>query len=140
MRILGLDFGDKTVGVAVSDELGITAHGVEIIRRNNPSEYRQSLGRLAEIIDEYNVDTIVLGFPKNLDNTEGIRCEKTKLYKQRLERRFPQIPVILWDERFSTVGAENSMIEGGLRREKRKGIVDKIAAVIILQGYLESRR
>ncbi|GFI61909.1 putative pre-16S rRNA nuclease [Clostridiales bacterium] len=140
MRILGLDLGDKTVGVAVSDELGITANGVEIIRRNNPSEHRQSLGRLAEIIDQYGVDKIVLGYPKNLDNSEGIRCEKTKVYKEYLEKRFPKIPVILWDERFSTVGAENSMIEAGLRRDRRKGLIDKIAAVIILQGYLESKR
>ena len=88
MRILGLDLGDKTVGVAVSDELGWTAQGLEIIRRNNPAEHKQSLGRIAEIIDEYGVDTIVLGYPKNLDNTEGVRCEKTKA--NILKKDFPK--------------------------------------------------
>ena len=94
MRILGLDLGDKTVGVAVSDALGWTAQGVEIIRRNNPSEHKQSLGRIAQIIDEYGVEEIVLGYPKNLDNSEGVRCEKTKAYKEHMEKRFPKIPVL----------------------------------------------
>ena len=107
---MGLDLGDKTVGVAVSDPFGWTAQGVEIIRRNNPNEHKQSLGRIAELIDEYGVETIVLGYPKNLDNSEGTRCEKTKVYKDYLERRFQKIPVILWDERFSTVAANNSMM------------------------------
>lgn len=140
MRILGLDFGDKTVGVAISDELGWTAQGLEIIRRNNPAEHKQSLGRIAEIIDEYGVDTIVLGYPKNLDNSEGVRCEKTKAYKERMEKRFPKIPVILWDERFSTVAANNSMMAAGLSHDKRKSVIDKMAAVFILQGYLDSKR
>ena len=140
MRILGLDLGDKTVGVAVSDPFGWTAQGVEIIRRNNPNEHKQSLGRIAELIDEYGVETIVLGYPKNLDNSEGIRCEKTKVYKDYLERRFQKIPVILWDERFSTVAANNSMMEAGLSHEKRKSVIDKMAAVHILQGYLDSKR
>ena len=140
MRILGLDLGDKTVGVAVSDEFGWTAQGVEIIRRNNPSEHKQSLGRIAELIDQYGVDTIVLGYPKNLDNSEGVRCEKTKAYKVYIEKRFPKIPVILWDERFSTVAANNSMMEAGLSLSKRKSVIDKMAAVFILQGYLDSKR
>lgn len=140
MRILGLDLGDKTVGVAVSDGLGLTAQGVEIIRRNNPSEHKQSLGRIAELIAEYDVDTIVLGYPKNLDNSEGVRCEKTQVYKGYLERRFPKIQVILWDERFSTVAANNSMMEAGLSHEKRKSVIDKMAAVFILQGYIDSKR
>ena len=140
MRILGLDFGDKTVGVAVSDEFGWTAQGVEIIKRNSPTEHKQSLKRLAELIDIYNVDTIVLGYPKNLDNSEGIRCEKTKVYKEYIEKRFPKIPVILWDERFSTVAANNSMMAAGLNHEKRKSVIDKMAAVFILQGYLDSKR
>ena len=140
MRILGLDLGDKTVGVAVSDALGWTAQGVEIIRRNNPSEHKQSLGRIAQIIDEYGVEEIVLGFPKNLDNSEGVRCEKTKAYKEHMEKRFPKIPVILWDERFSTVAANNSMMAAGLSHDKRKSVIDKMAAVFILQGYLDSRR
>ena len=140
MRILGLDLGDKTVGVAVSDEFGWTAQGVEIIRRNNPSEHKQSLGRIAELIDQYGVDTIVLGYPKNLDNSEGVRCEKTKAYKVYIEKRFPKIPVILWDERFSTVAENNSMMEAGLSHSKRKSVIDKMAAVFILQGYLDSKR
>ena len=140
MRILGLDLGDKTVGVAVSDEFGWTAQGVEIIRRNNPSEHKQSLGRIAELIDQYGVDTIVLGYPKNLDNSEGVRCEKTKAYKVYIEKRFPKIPVILWDGRFSTVAANNSMMEAGLSHSKRKSVIDKMAAVFILQGYLDSKR
>ncbi len=139
MRILGLDLGDKTVGVAVSDAFGWTAQGLEIIKRNNPSEHKQSLGRLAEIIDEYGVEEIVLGYPKNLDNSEGERCEKTKAYKVYLEKRFPKIPVILWDERFSTVAANNSMMEAGLNHDKRKSVIDKMAAVFILQGYLDSK-
>ncbi|MDD5945484.1 MAG: Holliday junction resolvase RuvX [Clostridia bacterium] len=139
MRVLGLDLGDKTVGVAVSDALGWTAQGVEIIRRNNPAEYKQSLGRIAQLIDEYEVGEIVLGYPKNLDNSEGVRCEKTKAYKERLEKRFPKIPVVLWDERFSTVAANNSMMEAGLSHDKRKSVIDKMAAVFILQGYLDSK-
>lgn len=140
MRILGLDLGDKTVGVAISDPFGWTAQGLEIIRRNNPNERKQSLGRLAQIIDEYSVETIVLGYPKNLDNSEGIRCEKTRIYKEYLEKRFQNIPVVLWDERFSTVAANNSMLEAGLSHEKRKAVIDKMAAVHILQGYLDSKR
>ena len=138
MRVLGLDYGDKTVGVAISDPFGWTAQGLEIIRRNNENEYKQSLGRLAQIIDEYSVEKIVLGYPKNLDNSEGVRCEKTKLYKQRLERRFQNIPVILWDERFSTVAANRSLMEANVSSAKRKEVIDKMAAVHILQGYLDS--
>ena len=140
MRVLGLDLGDKTVGVAVSDGLGLTAQGVEIIRRNNPSEHKQSLGRIAQLIDEYEIGTIVLGYPKNLDNSEGVRCEKTKVYKGYMEKRFPKTEIILWDERFSTVAANNSMMEAGLSHEKRKSVIDKMAAVFILQGYLDSKR
>ena len=140
MRILGLDLGDKTVGVAVSDEFGWTAQGVEIIKRNNPSEHKQSLGRIAELIDQYGVDTIVLGYPKNLDNSEGVRCEKTRAYKDYIEKRFPKIPVVLWDERFSTVAANNSMMEAGLSHGKRKSVLDNMADVYILQGYLDGKR
>ena len=96
MRILGLDYGDKTIGVAVSDPFGWTAQGVEIIRRTNENEYKKSLSRIAELIAQYEVEKIVLGFPKNMDNTEGPRCEKTRAFKERLEKRFQNIPVILW--------------------------------------------
>ncbi|MBR4015463.1 MAG: Holliday junction resolvase RuvX [Anaerotignum sp.] len=139
MRILGLDYGDKTIGVAVSDPFGWTAQGVEIIRRETPEEYKKSLRRLAELMEEYQAETIVLGYPKNLDNSEGERCEKTKVFFVRLQNRFPKAEVILWDERFSTVAAERSLREAQLSHDKRKSVIDKMAAVHILQGYLDSR-
>ncbi len=136
MRILGLDFGTKTVGVAVSDELLITAQGVEIIRRKAASKLRQTLARIEELVNEYNVEKIVLGYPKNMNNTEGERCEKTKEFKEMLEKR-TGLEVILWDERLTTVSADNAMMEMGIRRENRKEYVDEIAAIFILQGYLD---
>ena len=136
MRILGLDFGSKTVGVAVSDALLLTAQGVEIVRRQSPNKLRQTLARIEEIIKEYEVDRIVLGYPKNMNNTEGDRCEKTKEFKEMLERR-TGLSVILWDERLTTVAADNYMMESGIRREDRKKYVDEIAAIFILQGYLD---
>ena len=138
MRILGLDLGSKTVGVAVSDPFGWTAQGLEIIRRNSENEYKQSLGRLEQIIGEYEVEKIVLGYPLNLDGTVSERCLKTEGYKEKLERRFPKIPVILWDERLSTVAAAGFLAEAGLDSSKRKNVIDKMAAVYILQGYLDS--
>ncbi|MDD3570580.1 MAG: Holliday junction resolvase RuvX [Lachnospiraceae bacterium] len=138
MRVLGLDYGDKTVGVAVSDPFGWTAQGLEIIKRNSENEYKQSLGRLAELIKEYEVDTIVLGYPLNLDGSVSERCKKTEAYKERIERRFTGIPVVLWDERLSTVAAANFLMEAGLNNGQRKGVIDKMAAVYILQGYLNS--
>jgi putative Holliday junction resolvase len=139
LRILGLDYGDKTIGVAMSDPFGWTAQGIEIIRRKNESEYKKSLARLAELIEQYEVDTIVLGYPKNMDNSEGPRCEKTKVFQERLLQQFPNIPVILWDERMSTMAAERSLLEADLSRSKRKNVIDKMAAVYILQGYLDGR-
>ncbi|WMI81498.1 Holliday junction resolvase RuvX [Anaerotignum sp. MB30-C6] len=139
MRILGLDYGDKTIGVAVSDPLGWTAQGVEIIRRDNPAEYKKSLKRLAELVEEYNPEGIVLGYPKNLDNSEGERCVKTKAFAERVEKRFPKVELVLWDERFSTIAAERALREADLSHEKRKSVIDKMAAVHILQGYLDSR-
>lgn len=136
MRIMGLDFGSKTVGVAVSDPLFLTAQGVEIIRRKSPGKLRQTLARLEELIAEYEVDRIVLGYPRNMNNTEGERCEKTREFEELLKRR-TGLPVILWDERLTTVAADRVMIEGGIRREDRKQYVDKLAAVFILQGYLD---
>lgn len=136
MRILGLDFGSKTVGVAVSDELLITAQGVEIVRRKSPSKLRQTLARIDELVGEYGAERIVLGYPKNMNNTEGDRCKKTKEFKELLEKRC-NLPVILWDERLTTVAADNSMMEMGIRRENRKEYVDEIAAIFILQGYLD---
>ena len=136
MRILGLDFGSKTVGVAVSDPLLLTAQGVEIVRRQSPNKLRQTLARIEAIIKEYEVDRIVLGYPKNMNNTEGERCEKTKEFKGMLERR-TGLSVILWDERLTTVSADNYMMESGIRREDRKKYVDEIAAIFNLQGYLD---
>ena len=136
MRILGLDFGSKTVGVAVSDELLITAQGVEIIRRKAETKLRQTLARIKELADGYGVEKFGLGYPKNMNNTEGERCEKTKEFKGMLEKRCG-LPVVLWDERLTTVAADRSMMETGIRRENRKDYVDEIAAVFILQGYLD---
>ena len=139
MRIMGLDFGSRTVGVAVRDPLFLTAQGVEIIRRKSPNKLRQTLARIEELITEYEVDRIVLGYPKNMNNTEGERCEKTQEFRQMLERR-TGLPVILWDERLTTVLADQAMMEGGIRRENRKEYVDKLAAVFILQNYLDASR
>ncbi len=139
MRILGLDYGSKTVGVAVSDDLLLTAQGVEIIRRKAPTKLRQTLARIEELSEQYGVDRIVLGYPKNMNNTEGERCERTKEFKEMLERR-TGLEVILWDERLTTVAADMSMMEMGIRRENRKEYVDEIAAILILQGYLDYLR
>ncbi|RGI42738.1 Holliday junction resolvase RuvX [Roseburia sp. OM04-10BH] len=136
MRIIGLDFGSKTVGVAISDELLITAQGIEIVRRKSENKLRQTLARIEELIKEYKVEKIVLGFPKNMNNSEGERCEKTLEFKEMLERR-TGLTVELWDERLTTVAADNLMMEAGIRRENRKEYVDQIAASFILQGYLD---
>ncbi len=136
MRIMGLDFGSKTVGVAISDALLLTAQGIEIIRRKSPSKLRQTLARIDELKNEYEVEKIVLGFPENMNNTEGDRCEKTQEFKEMLEKR-TGLEVVLWDERLTTVAADRAMMEGSIRREDRKNYVDKLAAVFILQGYLD---
>ena len=137
MRILGLDFGSKTVGVAVSDPLGITAQGVEIIRRKDENKLRQTLARIEELVAEFGIEKIVLGLPKNMNNTEGERVDKTLDFKASLERR-TGLEVIMCDERLTTVMADKVMMEAGIRRENRKDYVDMIAAEIILQGYLDS--
>lgn len=136
MRIMGLDYGSVTVGVAISDELLLTAQGKEVIRREKENKLRKTLARLETLIKEYEVETIVLGFPKNMNNTIGERAEKSKEFAVMLERR-TGLPVVLWDERLTTVSAHRSLIEGNMRREQRKQIVDEIAAVFILQGYLD---
>lgn len=138
MRIMGLDFGSKTVGVAVSDALGITAQGVEIVRRKSPDKLRQTLARIDELAREYGVEELVLGYPKNMNGTEGERCEKTREFKELLEKR-TGLPVALWDERLTTVAADRSMMEAGLRRDERREYVDEIAAVFILQGYMAAK-
>ncbi len=140
MRVLGLDYGSRTVGVAISDPLLVTAQGVEIIRRESENKLRRTYARIEEIIARYgDVDRIVLGYPKNMNNTIGERAEKTEQFKAALERRCA-LPVILWDERLTTVAADRAMIESGIRREDRGKYVDEIAAMLILQGYLDSCR
>ena len=138
MRIMGLDFGSRTTGVAVSDPLGITAQGVETIVRKDENKLRQTCARIEELIKEYEIEEIVLGYPKNMNNTAGERAEKTEAFKAMLERRTGK-PGILWDERLTTIAAERVLMESGVRRENRKAVGDKIAAVLILQGYLDSR-
>ena len=139
MRIMGLDFGSKTVGVAISDPLMLTAQGIEIIRRKEENKLRQTLARLEELIEEYEVTEIVLGLPKNMNNTLGERAKLSEEFKEKLERR-TGLPVSMWDERLTTVAADKAMMEAGVRREHRKEYVDKIAAVFILQGYLDLRK
>lgn len=138
MRIMGLDYGSKTVGVAISDPLGITAQGIEIIRREKESKLRQTLARIDALIKEYEVESIVLGFPKNMNNTIGDRAEKSLEFKAMLEKR-TGLEVIMWDERLTTVEANRTLMESKVRREDRSKYVDMLAAVYILQGYLDSR-
>ncbi|MBQ9333620.1 MAG: Holliday junction resolvase RuvX [Lachnospiraceae bacterium] len=136
MRILGLDYGSKTVGVAVSDPLHITAQGVEIIRREKENHLRKTLARIEELILEYDVGLIVLGYPLNMDDSRGARAEASEELADTLTRR-TGLEVILWDERLTTVEADEIMSEAHIRREDRKQYVDKIAATIILQSYLD---
>nr|WP_330424865.1 Holliday junction resolvase RuvX [Lachnotalea sp. AF33-28] len=138
IRIMGLDFGSKTVGVAVSDPLGITAQGVETITRPQENKLRRTLARIEELVKEYGVEEIVLGYPKNMNNTLGERALKSEEFKKQLEAR-TNLPVVLWDERLTTVAAQRALMEGGVRRENRKDTVDMLAAVLILQGYLDCR-
>lgn len=137
MRIMGLDYGSKTVGVAVSDALGITAQGIEIIRREQENKLRKTLARIEALILEYEVTAIVLGFPKHMNNTIGDRAEKSLAFKEMLERR-TGLDVFMWDERLTTVEANRTLIEGNVRRENRGKYVDMLAAVYILQGFLDS--
>lgn len=137
MRVMGLDFGAKTVGVAVSDPFGLTAQGVETITRTQENKLRKTLARIETLAGEFEVEKIVLGFPKHMNNDIGERAEKTLVFKEMLERR-TRLEVELWDERLTTVSAEKVLMESGVRRENRKLYIDKIAAVFILQGYLDS--
>lgn len=134
--MIGLDFGSKTVGVAVSDPLGITAQPLETVTRSSENKLRRTLARIEEIIRQYDAKKIILGYPKNMNDTEGERVRKTLAFKESLERR-TGLPVQLWDERLSTVASEKILIESDIRRENRKTYVDQIAAAIILQGYLD---
>ena len=135
-RIIGLDFGSKTTGVAVSDPFGWTAQGVEIIRRKEENKLRKTLARIEELVKEYGASRIVLGLPKNMNNSLGDRAEKSLAFKEMLERR-TGLPVVMWDERLTTVAADRTMMEAGIRREHRREYVNEIAAVFILQNYLD---
>ena len=137
MRIMGLDYGSKTVGVAMSDPLGITAQAVETIWRKDGNKLRKTCARIEELISEYEVERIVLGLPKHMNNDLGERAEKALAFGEMVKRR-TGLEVVMWDERLTTVEAERTLIENNVRRENRKQYIDKIAAVFILQGYLDS--
>ncbi len=139
MRVLGLDYGSVTVGVAVSDALGITAQPLMTIRREQENKLRRTLAKIQEIAAEYEVETIVLGFPKNMDNTLGERCQKTLAFRDMLERRIG-LPVVLWDERLTTWAADQDLEFMGVPKKDRKKVIDQIAAMTILQEYMDSNR
>ena len=134
MRIMGLDYGSKTIGVAVSDALLWTAQGIKTIRRS-----KAELEELRKLITEYEVQEIVIGYPKNMNGSLGPRCEQTDEFAEVLRQEF-RLPVVLWDERLSTVAAQRSLLEADVSRAKRKLVIDKMAAVFILQGFLDSRQ
>lgn len=136
MRIMGLDYGSVTVGVAVSDELLLTAQGIETIRRKKENQLRQTFQRIEELVKEYGVEQIVLGYPKNMNNTVGERAQKSEEFAEDLKRR-TGLPVTLWDERLTTVAAHRVLDQGEVSLKKKMQVVDKLAAVFILQGYLD---
>lgn len=137
MRVLGLDYGSKTVGVAVSDPLGLTAQRVETIWRKQENKLRRTLARIEELVKEYQAERIVIGLPRNMNYTMGERAEKSLEFGEMVEKR-TGLPVIMWDERLTTREAERALMEAGVRRENRKEYLDSVAAVLILQGYLDS--
>ena len=136
MRALSLDVGDRTIGIAVSDLLGLTAQGVETIHRKSLS---QDLARLQELMQLYETKKLVVGLPKNMDGTQGERCEIVRAFSAEVQQAVPEAEIIFWDERLSTVAATRSLLEADLSRRKRKNVIDKMAAVFILQGWLDSQ-
>ncbi|MCI8457418.1 MAG: Holliday junction resolvase RuvX [Mammaliicoccus sciuri] len=136
-RIIGLDVGSKTIGVAVSDAMGWTAQGINTLRINEENE-DFGIDQLLKIIDEYDVDTVIIGLPKNMNNSIGPRGEASIQFKDLLQQERPELKMVMWDERLSTVGAERTLLEADVSRKKRKKVIDKMAAVFILQGYLDS--
>ena len=128
-RYMALDIGDRTIGIAVSDLLGLTAQGVETIRRRKLEE---DLQRLGELIHEYDVETLVSGYPKNMNGTEGDRCKIVTQFMEEVKKSYPDVGVTFWDERLSTVAANRSLLEADLSRRKRKKVIDKMAAVFIV--------
>ncbi|MCC8098102.1 MAG: Holliday junction resolvase RuvX [Eubacterium sp.] len=140
MRYLGLDFGSKTIGVSVSGESGFIAVGVETLRREREDNLKANVHRIGDLIKEYDIGIIVLGFPKNMDGSLSQRCEKTLAFKERLERTFKKVKVDLQDERLTSVQAERTMTSAGVKSRRQKEVVDEQAAVIILQTYLDKVR
>ncbi|MBP5201101.1 MAG: Holliday junction resolvase RuvX [Schwartzia sp.] len=134
-RILGLDVGDRTVGVAASDLLLMTSQGVETIRRTT---LEADMKRLDELMLEYDAVRLVVGLPRNMNGTEGERCEIVRSFAEEIQKARPDAEIVFWDERLSTVAATKSLIEADVSRKKRKKVIDKMAAVFILQGYLDS--
>ena len=137
MRVLALDIGDKTIGVAASDPLGLTAQGVETIRRTSN---KNDLKRLRELVAQFEAKTFVIGLPKNMDGTEGTRCEFVKTFAAKIAAALPDVEQSFWDERLSTVAAQRTLLEADLSRKKRKQVIDKMAAVYILQGWLDKNQ
>ena len=140
MKILGLDYGSRTTGIAISDETGSIAFPVETVVREEEIALKQTVRRIRQLTDENNIHTVVLGFPKNMDNSLGERAEKTLAFKKRLERDLYQVEIVLWDERLSTVASERPLLGMGYDRHRRKKIVDNMAAAYILQGYLDAQK
>ncbi|MGX9135365.1 Holliday junction resolvase RuvX [Rummeliibacillus sp. JY-2-4R] len=138
MRIMGLDVGSKTIGVAVSDALGWTAQGIETVKIDEENE-EFGIDRIRQLVEQYGVSEFVVGFPKNMNNTIGPRGEASQAYAKLLEDTF-SMPVTLWDERLTTMAAERLLIEADVRRKNRKKVIDKMAAVMILQGYLDRKQ
>ncbi|MBM7706624.1 putative Holliday junction resolvase [Chryseomicrobium aureum] len=137
MRKMGLDVGTRTVGVAISDALGWTAQGIETIKIHEENE-EFGIERLAELIREYTVTEVVIGYPKNMNNTIGPRAEASERFAELIKETF-NLPVVLWDERLTTMAADRMLIDADVSRKKRKQVIDKMAAVMILQGYLDSK-
>lgn len=135
MKILGLDYGDRRIGVSISDDLGFTAQGLEVIERRKEG---MDMRRIAELVQQYNVEEIVVGLPKNMNGTIGPRGELCQAFAEELKTNL-QLPVHLWDERLTTVSAQRTLIEADVSRKKRKGVVDKLAAALILQNYMDSK-
>lgn len=139
MRIIGLDVGTKTVGVALSDALGITAQPYETITRKENNKLRRTYARIEQIIEENDVSEIVVGYPKNMDDSIGERAKACEEFAAAIGRR-TGLPVTLWDERLTTVEADEVLEECGVKRENRKAVIDQLAAVFILRGYMESKK
>ena len=136
MRILSLDVGEKKIGVAISDELGITAQGLGVIKRQSR---RQDFSRIIQCVKEYEVEEIIVGLPRNMDGTIGPQAREMLVFQEKLARAV-NVPVITWDERLTTVAANRTLLEANVRRSRRKKVIDKLAAVFILESYLRYKK